>query len=99
MTTHKIFNFAAADVNEADVLSVDESTNMVDEKLALDSSIDNAASTDTNVLRNNGNDLLSADSSKSNENILKASEGTFMDLENEISMGYTSGEVTLTKDI
>ena len=58
---------SAADSNGTDVLSADKSTDTV-EKLALDSSLDNAASNDTNVLRNNGNDLLSMDNNvKSNE--------------------------------
>ena len=58
---------SAADSNGTDVLSADKSTDTV-EKLALDTSSDNAVANDTNVLRNNGNDLLSMDNNvKSNE--------------------------------
>ena len=43
---------SAADANGTEVLSVDESANTINEKLALDYSLDNAASNDTNVVEN-----------------------------------------------
>ena len=43
---------SAADANATDVLSVDESTSINNEKLALDYSLDNAASNDTNAVEN-----------------------------------------------
>ena len=48
---------SAAKDNETDVVSIDKSTNMVNEKLALDSSLDNAVSNDNNAVENNGNVL------------------------------------------
>ena len=43
---------SAADANGTEVLSVDESANTINEKLALDYSLDNPASNDTNVVEN-----------------------------------------------
>ena len=49
---------SAADTNETnDVLSVDESSNTINEKLALDYSLDNAVANDTNDVENNENIL------------------------------------------
>ena len=88
---------SAADANATDVLSVDESASINNEKLALDYSLDNAASNDTNVLRNNGNDLLSTDSSANNENILKENDvAGFTEFESEINTGIYSGSVILS---
>ena len=74
-----IASASAADVNETDVLSIDESTNMVNEKLALDSSLDNSASNDSNILENNVNELLSVDNSRNN-NVLKVSDNSLGDI-------------------
>ena len=74
-----IASASAADVNETDVLSIDESTNIVNEKLALDSSLDNSASNDSNVLENNVNELLSVDNS-GNNNVLKVSDNSLGDI-------------------
>ena len=74
-----IASASAADVNETDVLSIDESTNMVNEKLALDSSLDNSASNGSNILENNVNELLSVDNSRNN-NVLKVSDNSLGDI-------------------
>ena len=76
-----IASASAADVNKTDVMSaIDESSNMVNEKLSLDSSSQiSYESNDTNVLGNDKNNLLSADNSESDENVLKVSEGSLMD--------------------
>ena len=45
---------------ETDVIYIDESVNIVDEKFALDSSLDNVVFNDNNVIeKNNGNNLFS----------------------------------------
>ena len=49
---------SAADVNETDVLSVDESDNIVNEKLALDYKSDMSVSNDSNILENDNNEKL-----------------------------------------
>ena len=74
-----IASASAADVNETDVLSIDESTNIVNENLALDSSLDNSASNDSNVLENNVNELFSVDNS-GNNNVLKVSDNSLGDI-------------------
>ncbi|WP_296891163.1 hypothetical protein [uncultured Methanobrevibacter sp.] len=43
---------SAADTNTTEVLSVDESANAINEKLALDYSSDNAVANDTNAVEN-----------------------------------------------
>jgi hypothetical protein len=53
-----IASASAADSNDADVISIDDTTNTVDEKLALDSSLDDAVSNDNKVLENEENGLL-----------------------------------------
>lgn len=59
---------SAADANETDVLAVDEPTNIIDEKLALDYSSEvSAVANDTNVIENSGNNLLSADNGEENK--------------------------------
>ena len=67
---------SAAKVNETDIVSIDKSTSMVNEKLALDSSLDNAVSNDKAV-ENNGNNQLSANN---REDILKESANSSNDL-------------------
>ena len=67
---------SAAKVNETDIASIDKSTSMVNEKLALDSSLDNAVSNDKAV-ENNGNNQLSANN---REDILKESANSSNDL-------------------
>ena len=62
------FGASAADANETDVLAVDEPTNIIDEKLALDYSSEvSAVANDTNVIENSGNNLLSADNGEENK--------------------------------
>ena len=56
----------AADANATDVLSVDESTSNVNEKLALDYSLDNAVANDTNAVENDENILAMANNDVSN---------------------------------
>ena len=62
-----IASASAAGANETDELAADDSTSMVIEKLASDSSSVYNKSDDSNDFRNDGDDLLSADSSENNE--------------------------------
>ena len=81
----------AADANTTDVLSVDESSNTINEKLALDYSLDNAVANDTNDVENNENILAMANNDvESNENVLKEGTGTYSDLANEIDEAMRS---------
>ena len=57
---------SAADVNATDVLSVDESSSTLNEKLALDYSLDNAVANDTNAVENDENILAMANNDVSN---------------------------------
>ena len=62
-----IASASAAGANETDELAADDSTSMVIKKLASDSSSVYNKSDDSNDFRNDGDDLLSADSSENNE--------------------------------
>ena len=62
-----IASASAAGANETDELTADDSTSTVIEKLASDSSSVYNKSDDSNDFRNDGDDLLSADSSENNE--------------------------------
>ena len=67
-----ICSVSVAKGNETEVLSIDESVNIVNEKLALDSSLDNAVSNDNNVIeKNNGNNLLSVINCENDGIVLK----------------------------
>ena len=91
---------SAAKDNETDVVSIDKSTNMVNEKLALDSSLDNAVSNDDNAVENNKEILQN---SKSDEEVsgnkvnITGSEPThrLADFMQEINDGAPSGYVKL----
>ncbi|MBR6023847.1 MAG: right-handed parallel beta-helix repeat-containing protein, partial [Methanobrevibacter sp.] len=90
---------SAAESNETDILSIDESASTVNENLALDYSPDmSGESNDTNVIENNENSLLSADNDESG-NVLREGTGTFANLQTEIRTALSSGDyVKLTKD-
>ena len=62
-----IASASAAGANETDELTADDSTSTVIEKLASDSSSVYNKSDDSNDFRNDGDNLLSADSSENNE--------------------------------
>ena len=95
---------SAADVNSTDVLSVDESTSTVNEKLALDYSQDTSESNDTNVIENDKEILQVANSE---DDVLCGSIKTFNYNPKEILIGdtitieyvtskYINGDINIT---
>ena len=81
-----ITSASAVDANDADIASIDESTDIVNEKLALDSSSDTlSVSNDSNVL---GND----------EHINEGNGGTFTELQANITQSASGSTLTLTKN-
>ena len=79
---------SAADVNDTDVISIDDSANKVDEKLALDSNQDDVVSNDNDALENDDESLAAGTDSE----ILGDDVGNFSQLAAEISQ---SGPVIL----
>jgi hypothetical protein len=72
---------SAADVNDTDVISIDDSANKVDEKLALDSNQDDVVSNDNDALENDDESLAAGTDSE----ILGDDVGNFSQLAAEIS--------------
>jgi hypothetical protein len=96
---------SAADSNGTDVLSIDESASTVNEELALDySSGISAESNDTNVIENDENNLLSADSngntwyvdgSKTSSGDGKSEATAFITLEEAINNAESSDAIMI----